>query len=189
MVQKVLKYYLKCAQGIGLSTKRGPFYPHLPYSHVVVVCGTNNLREDSISHPSQISHLVEKLKFKLHQIRKLCPKANITVMPVLPSRLPRMNRNIVQYNDLAEAMLAQTFNNIWFPTVHQFLDKNALLALNLTRNEDPIHLGTGGVAKFVRSIKHWVYQRELLVLRERSKKRASVASGSGRNLGPERAPW
>ncbi len=41
-----------------------------------------------------------------------------------------------------------------------FVDSKGLLALNLTRNGDDVHLGSKGIARYVRSVKHWIYIRE-----------------------------
>ncbi len=155
------------------------------YSHVIIVCGTNNLRLEAISHTSQIRTLVDKLKHKLSMIKQLCPKAKITVTPVLPSRLVKMNNNITIFNDLVDNMLARFFKDIWFPSLHHFLDNESLLASNLTRNNDPIHLGDRGIAGFVSYMKHWVYQRELHDVRVL---RDSVARSGSRDQRPPPAP-
>ncbi len=56
------------------------------------------------------------------------------------------------YNDLVDCMLALHFRNIWFPSVHHVLDENNVLAANLTRQGDAIHLGVKGVSRFVSCI-------------------------------------
>ena len=122
------------------------------YANITIMCGTNDLRTESISNPSQIYPLVQKLELKLTQIRSLCPKAKVTVLPVLPSRLPKMNNNIMHYdimhNDIVGSMLSELFDGILFPSVHQMLDKQGLLEMKLTR---PVVmqfiLGTGVLQK------------------------------------------
>jgi len=131
------------------------------YSNVVIVCGTNDLRIESVKKAGDIHQLVDILSFKLQQIKKLCPHTKIFVTAVLPSRLPAMNKNIMLFNNLVSEMLYQNFKDtVWHIGVEHFLDNKGLLSMNLTRDGDDIHLGTHGISKFVRCIKHWVYVRE-----------------------------
>ena len=129
------------------------------YANIAIVCGTNNLREDNIVHPSEVGTLVEKLANKLSQIKRLCPKSHITVMPVLPTRLPRMNKNIMMFNDLVSRMLETRFHDISQPGIYDMLDKNQLLSMNLTRERDNIHLNQRGISGLVKAIKQSVYGR------------------------------
>lgn len=132
------------------------------YSNIVLACGTNDLRPENLKGGISGTHqLVDILYYKLLQIKKLCPESKIFVMAVLPTRLPKMNHNIMQFNKLLGEMLDTYFcNSVWFLAVSHFLDTKGLLAVNLTRNGDDIHLGSRGLARYVRSIKHWVYIRE-----------------------------
>ena len=103
---------------------------------------------------------VEELKYKLEVITQLCPKSKVFVSPVLPSRLPGMNKNIIRYNRLVNSMLQQYFPCMWFASVFSFCDNQGLLSYKLTRDGDTIHLGPRGIAKFVSHIKHCVFIRE-----------------------------
>ncbi len=100
-------------------------------------------------------------------------------MPVLPTRLPAMNKNIVMYNDMVDQMLHECLPEVWFPSLHHFLDENSLLSVGLTRANDSIHLGSRGIAKLVTTIKQCVYRRECESRR---------VKGSSRNLRPSPAP-
>ena len=131
------------------------------YSNAIIVCGTNDLRVDNLKGAGAIHQLVDILALKISQIRKLCPKIKLFVTAVLPSRLPLMNRNIMSFNRLVGEMLHFNFDqSVWQIGVGHFLDSRGLLAMPLTRNGDEIHLGTHGIAKFVRCVKHWVFVRE-----------------------------
>ncbi len=130
------------------------------YTNIIIACGTNDLRTENVRHETEIHAIVDKLRYKLLQVTKICPKARITVMPVLPSRNHEMNRNIMFFNHFVDLMLAKCFRDVWYPSVHEFLDKKNLLAENLTRNGDAIHLNERGIARYVSKLKYVVFQRE-----------------------------
>ena len=66
-----------------------------------------------------------------------------------------MNNKIVQH------MRDESFcNSTWILNVYHFLDDKRLLAEHLTRSRDPIHLGRVGIAKFVSTLRYWIYYRE-----------------------------
>ena len=144
------------------ASKVGNIQPHLciGYSDLFLMSGTNDLRCEYINDEEQIHSLVLQLKGKLREIRQLCPRIKIFVVPVLPSRIPKMNENIGKYNELVDHMLYTYFPDIWYEGIYSFLDNNGLLSKNLARGEDKIHLGSKGIAKLVRYIKTCVFQRE-----------------------------
>jgi hypothetical protein len=127
----------------------------------VLVCGTNNLRNGCIRDNSDIVELVESYQVKLASIKQLAPNIKVFVVPVLPSRNVNMNRNITCFNKQLDNMLQHCYPDVWFPGVHGFLDKRNLLSLRLCRESDEIHLGEKGVAQFVRSMKLWIFEREV----------------------------
>ena len=133
------------------------------YNNAVIVCGTNDLRVENMKGSGDIHQLVDILHFKIQQIKKLCPDIKIFVSAVLPSRLHEMNKNIMKFNRLVFEMVSSCFNQtVWQIGVGHFVDNKGLLDLRLTRNGDDIHLGKHGIARFVRSIKQWVYVSCLL---------------------------
>ena len=110
---------------------------------------------------SDIRKVVDEYKSKLCIIQQLCPSSKIFVVPVLPTRNVKMNRNIVRFNSMLSDMLNQSrFGNVYFPGVYSFLDSKGLLSARLTRNNDDIHLGDKGLAQFVRLIKLWIFECE-----------------------------
>ena len=124
------------------------------------MCGTNDMRCDNIKSESDIITVVEELRCKLAEIKQLCPDTKVFVVPVMPSRIARMNNNIEQYNELVDGMLASCFPEIWYEGIYGFLDGHNMLSTMLTRSNDKIHLGPKGVAKFVTYMKRCVYRRE-----------------------------
>ena len=130
------------------------------HSDIFLMCGTNDLRCEYIKSESDIHCLVDQLKDKLYEIKQLCPESKIFVIPVLPSRISKMNRNIECYDMLVNQMLLSLFPDIWYEGIYGFLDNQNKLSLRLTRPNDDIHLGTGGISKLVRYIKTCVFSRE-----------------------------
>ena len=131
------------------------------YSNVVLVCGTNDLRNGSIRNDSDIRSLVELYRTKIDRIKRLAPTIKIFAVPVLPTRNAQMNKNIARFNSLLDDMLYHCFCDVWHPGMYSFLDRNGLLSLNLVRNNDDIHLGAKGIAQFVRCMKLWIFEREV----------------------------
>ena len=128
------------------------------YSNIVLVCGTNNLRVNAVRDDSDISKVVDVYRNKLRMIKQLAPASKIFVVPVLPTRNARMNRNITRFNCLLSEMLSTCFRDIYFPGVYSFLDSKNLLSNRLTRENDDIHLGEKGIAQFVRLLKLWIFE-------------------------------
>ena len=113
----------------------------------------NAVRDDS-----DISKVVDVYRNKLRMIKQLAPTSKIFVVPVLPTRNARMNRNITRFNCLLSEMLSTCFRDIYFPGVYSFLDSKNLLSNRLTRENDDIHLGEKGIAQFVRLLKLWIFE-------------------------------
>ena len=129
------------------------------YQNVYLHCGTNDLRCENIRSEEDIYQLTDQLHEKLSELKQICPKANVFVVPVLPSRIRDMNRNIMFYNNLVGQMLDDSFPEVWFSSVSCFLDSEGLLNVKLTRNGDKIHLGNRGIALYVSLMKLCVFKR------------------------------
>ena len=149
------------------------------YENIFLACGTNDLRCDSVNCENDVYELVEELRSKLRVVKQLCPKSKVFVMPVLPSRIRAMNTNIMLYNSTVSAMLFRYFPDIWFRDVSCFLDNQSLLSSKLTRNNDCIHLGPRGIAKYVTLVKRCVYEREKIEQYKGNHKQKSANSTRG----------
>ena len=130
------------------------------YANVFIMCGTNNLRCEYIKKKSDVIAVVDQLKDKLIEIKQLCPKVKLFVIPVMPSRISKMNHNIGLYNELVDQMLFDNFPDVWFEGIYNFLDNKGFLSIKLTRQNDEIHLNDRGIAKLVTYIKSCVFWRE-----------------------------
>ena len=127
------------------------------YTDVFIMCGTNNLRCEYIKQKSDVSAVVEQLKDKIIEIKQLCPEVKLFVIPVMPSRISKMNHNIKLFNELVDQMLFDNFPDVWFKGIYNFLDNKGLLSIKLTRQNDEIHLSDRGIAKLVTYIKSCVF--------------------------------
>ena len=132
------------------------------YSNVFIMSGTNDLRCENVTSEQHVHGVVDELKEKLIELKQLCPRAKIFVIPVMPSRIPRMNDNITLYNRLVDQMLLSNFPDIWFQGIYSFIDNKGLLSSRLVRLNDKIHLGPRGIAKLVTYMKVCVFRREKL---------------------------
>ena len=130
------------------------------YANVFIMCGTNNLRCEYVKQKSDVTAVVDQLKDKLIEIKQLCPKVKLFVIPVMPSRISKMNHNIGLYNELVDQMLFDNFPDVWFEGIYNFLDNKGLLSIKLTRQNDEIHLNDRGIAKLVTYMKSCVFWRE-----------------------------
>ena len=130
------------------------------YSNAFIMCGTNDLRCENIKKESDIHTVVNTLKEKLIEIRQLCPDTKLFVIPVMPSRIVKMNHNIALYNELVDRMLFENFPDVWYQGIYSFLDNQGLLSIKLTRENDKIHLNDRGIARLVTYMKTCVFKRE-----------------------------
>lgn len=132
------------------------------FANVVIVCGTNDLRPTEVREedPGKYIHeLATTIKQKIEDISLLC-KANIFLMPVLPTRDRTMNEYIRQFNKLVFNSEVRNRLDFWMPPLYTFLDKQNLLDIKLTRDGDSIHLGSLGLSRLVRVMKDSIYRKE-----------------------------
>ena len=125
----------------------------ISYKNVVVMCGTNNLKRDDVS----VTNTYKKYKGKLEEIRKLSPKCNIFVCPVLPSRDHKINDRIFEFNRLLFNDLVHSNLRINLVRgLNVFLDQNYLLkyAFHDKRSDtDVLHINKFGYSSLVKCIK------------------------------------
>ena len=135
-------------------------YQCIGYANVLIMCGTNDMRCENVTSKSDIDCVVDELRQKIGVIKQLCPSSKIFVIPVMPSRIPRMNVNIRMYNSLVDQMLEHCFTDVWYQGIYSFLDPHGQLSQRLCRPNDKIHLGPRGIAKLVTYMKTCVFLRE-----------------------------
>lgn len=131
------------------------------YANIVIACGTNDLRPTSIKGDTQkyLTDLLATLTNKIEQI-SLLTNAKIFIVPVPPTRDPKMNTIIRNFNNMVMKSCLHDKFGCWFPGLYDFLDKSGLLHVDMARGGDPIHFGSKGISKFVRVLKEIIYERE-----------------------------
>ena len=161
---------IKFGEGKGCVGKSTPgmrdFYPKvesinphkcMSHSNIVVMCGTNNLKERDVD----VLTTYKIYKGKFEEIRRLNSKGNLFVCPVLPSRNADINKNIIQFNRLIFDDLVKSNLNI--NVVHGFggfVDSGGLLrsALHDRRtSEDVLHINAAGYRILVGCIKRTIF--------------------------------
>ena len=165
--------YLKFGEGkgtfgVGLPGKRvkaatvEEINPHdcAAYANVIFVVGTNNLRSKYISCKDDISNVFKSFQEKINVITKLRKNIKIIIIPVLPTRLVDMTRNVVCYNRmLLQYVGSSPYFNIKLPGIYEFLDKQELLRRDFTVEGDSIHLNSLGLSCLAFDIKNAIFNR------------------------------
>ena len=115
------------------------------YSNVILHTGLNDLKP----YRANIPALAEELINKVEIIRTICPKARVTVNPILPTMLHSLNAKAMEFN----AILANYIDS--FPANNKlkqlncrdFLDESSNLMkedLRRYRRRDDFHIGSNG---------------------------------------------
>ena len=133
------------------------------YQNVIVHVGVNNLkstRRPMLSRDTRDVDVYDKFsqfRDKLAHIRLLCPKANIIVSPILPTKLQWLNERALEFNHYLFQYL-ETVKHIKSIDFNEFVDmKNGLLkdeyGCYKNRESDMIHLGRKGIGKLATLMK------------------------------------
>ena len=129
----------------------------MSHSNIVVMCGTNNLKQDDVD----VLTTYRIYKGKFEEIRRLNPKSNIFVCPVLPSRKLEINQRIVQFNRLIFDDLVYSGLNVNVVNgFNAFVDRGGILKSTLhdkRTTEDVLHINEAGYRILVRCIKTTIF--------------------------------
>ncbi len=152
------------------------------YSNVVIMAGTNDLKEKTLDS-SEILQLIEEYRKKLLQIRLLNPLCKLFIVPVIPSKSDTTNRNIGQFNNLIVHELVQHFSKLFIVWgTGQFADMNTgQLANRYHKSPDPcgLHLNKAGISCLVRMIKESLFQAKVIGSRVHSNRSYSNVLSTG----------
>ena len=154
--------------GVGLPGKRvkagtvEQINPHdcAAYTNVILVVGTNNLRSKYISCKDDISNVFKCFQEKINIIKKLRKDIKIIIIPVLPTRLVDMTRNVACYNRMLYQYVGSCpYFNIKLPGIYEFLDRQELLRRDFAAEADYVHLNSLGVSRLAFNIKNAIFNR------------------------------
>ena len=143
--------------------------PHdaVGYHNIVVQVGVNNLKDKNanLNGSVDIEKTFDDWLTRVVEIKRLCPKSNIIVSPVLPTRIRVLNDRAKKFN----ALIFSCRNSFWRTLgFNCFLDNDSdLLYENFTRfkcmttgYKDRIHLGRRGISKLSLLIRDAVLHQE-----------------------------
>ena len=138
-----------------------------PYSNIVIHTGINDvLRRDRMS----ASRLVSQLESKCKSIHTIYPRTKIFLSPLLPTKLPHLNKEVCQVNE-GIVELSKKHHNLVLIDNSIFAREDACLRDEYGRymnRDDNIHLGKLGIKVFASSIKSYVFGRNLNITRSLS---------------------
>lgn len=128
------------------------------YSNIIVHAGLNDLKP----YRANVPELADALITKVEQIRTICPRARVTVNPVLPTLLTSINVKAVQFNNILSTYIdssAPNNNRLRMLDCSSFEDqRTGLLREDLMRyrKRDNFHLGSDGFYMLSRLIRERV---------------------------------
>ena len=140
--------------------------PHncVGYNNVVIMCGINDIKIDSVRSQSDIRIIFNLLKSKIDNISKLNPRAKIFICPIIPTKLRELNKKALFLNHLIFSDLVMC--DFGVSVVHgfdEFVDPaDGLLSRNLSRPHmhDALHLNSNGTKSLAEKIKTSIFQRK-----------------------------
>ena len=121
-----------------------------------MVSTVNNIKNNNV----RISECADRLIKKIEEIRWLCPKAKLTINPILPSKSHPLNTKAKQFNRMIFDYMNQQHDHLLQKlNFDVFVDgKSGLLRNDLGRfnSYDFIHLGKAGIILLIKLVKERV---------------------------------
>ena len=128
------------------------------YSNIVLMCGTNDIRHNSVNSPEQIHSIFREFKSKVEQIQRVNKRASVFVCPILPTKLYGVNRKASLFNSLiSNDLLHCNYGVTAIPDFDGFMDETGFLSEELSRSGDTLHLNYVGVRKLAKLIKDCIF--------------------------------
>ena len=132
------------------------------YSNIILHCGINNIKHTSVNNITKVSHCFNKLKHKIELVHKLCPKSQLIVSPILPTKDQQLTAKALDFNEMLFRYEdhAQYFRTLNF---NSFCDMNGILydSMGCHNPRDMLHLGSQGIKHLVKSIKDSIKVRKV----------------------------
>ncbi len=153
-----------------------------PYKNVVLMVGTNNLKDKKMNS-TEIQDLVNTYREKLLQIRLINPLCKLFLVPVIPSKSDITNRNIGHFNNLVVHELVQHFSKLFIVWgTGEFTDNDTgRLANRFHKSPDPcgLHLNRFGTSRLVVMIKQSIFQAKDIGSRIHNSRSFANVTGTG----------
>ena len=133
------------------------------YSNVVLQCGINDIKHNSINNIEKVAECFEKLQHKIELVRKLCPTSRLIISPILPTKDQKLSSKALDFNEMLFCFedSAQYFQTLNF---NSFSDMNGILLNSMGCHNTPndiLHLGSQGIRKLVKLIKDCIKVRKV----------------------------
>ena len=140
--------------------------PHncVGYNNIVIMCGINNVKLDTVRNQSDICNVYNILKRKIECISKLNRKAKIFICSILPTKSRELNNKAISFNNLIFKDLVMC--NYRVSVVHGFNEfvspSDGLLSRAFSRPQmyDILHLNSNGTKSLAKKIKNSIFQRK-----------------------------
>ena len=115
------------------------------YNNIVLHTGLNDLKPYKANIPALADELINKVEL----IRSICPKARVTVDPILPTMLHSINTKAMEFNAILESYInsSPANNKLRQLNCGEFLDESSNLMkedLLRYRRRDNYHIGSNG---------------------------------------------
>lgn len=159
---------------------------YVGYSNVVISCGINDLKLNHIKSRQDVGDIYQRYRLKIKQIRSVNRRANIFVVPVLPTGSHEFNQRAIDFNrmlfdDMSRSGLGVGVEHV--SGLDSLLDSNGLLSGRFSRRfdkngrRDVLHLNHTGTRYFARLIKSCIFSRLNRSAERRKSRRSSGSAG------------
>ena len=157
----------------------------IAYNNIVVHCGINNIKSRHIDADRDLRDLYTQFKSKIEDIRQVNRKSRILISPILPTRLPGLNRKALFFNKLIfDDLLTSNLHVEIINGYGDMLGEDECLNIQLARYHDYLHLNASGVRHMAKCIKDII----LIKKRRGDKQNSSKPSRSVTRGGDKRPP-
>ena len=129
----------------------------IAYNNIVIHCGINNIKSRHVESDSDINDVYRLFKNKVEDIRRVNNSARIMISPILPTRLPGLNRKALLFNKFIFNDLERLIPRVMI--IHGYddmLGDDNCLSMKLARYNDYLHLNASGIRYLARCIKNTI---------------------------------
>jgi len=156
------------------------------YKNIIIHCGINSIKHYRVKNREMVEEHFDDLKSKLEQIMILCPKSNLIVAPILPTktiawnaRAQHFNKCLFDFENLCKGKFS-TLNYSVFVDPHTGFLRSDLGCYWYPG--DPLHLGASGIRSLIGLIRERVLSNKITSNRKFS---AVLSGNSAHTLGTD----